>query len=86
MGSPRMKDFLQPRSKAVGSFLNQLVTLIEKDSMFEKDVTEAGIQNSILRQKKLRIGVKRGLKQLRDENWLSKDELQNLGKLLYIYA
>jgi len=86
MGSPRMKDFLQPRSKAVDSFLNQLVTLIEKDSMFEKEVTEAGIQNSILRQKKLRIGVKRGLKQLRDENWLSKDELQTLGKLLYIYA
>jgi len=86
MGSPRMKDFLQPRSKAVSLFLNQLVTLIEKDSMFEKEVTEAGIQNSILRQKKLRIGVKRGLKQLREENWLSKNELQTLGKLLYIYA
>jgi len=86
MGSPRMKDFLQPRSKAVGSFLNQLVTLIEKDSMFEREVTEAGIHNSILRQKKLRLGAKRGLKQLRDENWLSKDELQTLGKLLYIYA
>ncbi len=86
MGSPRMKDFLQPRSKAVSLFLNQFVTLIEKDSILEKEMTEAGIRNSILRQKKLRIGVKRGLKQLRDENWLSKDELQTLGKLLYIYA
>jgi len=86
MGSPRMKDFLQPRSKAVSSFLDQLVTLIEKDSMLEKEVTEAGIQNSVLRKRKLRIGVRRGLKQLRDENWLSKGELRALGKVLYIYA
>jgi len=86
MGSTRMKAFLRPRSKAVSLFLNQLVTLIEKDSTFEKEITEAGIQNSVLRQKKLRIGVKRGLKQLRDENWLSKDEFQTLGKLLYVYA
>ncbi len=86
MGSPRMKNLLQPRSKAVSLFLSQIVTLIEKDSMFEKEVTETGIQNSILRHKKLRIGAKRGLKQLKDENWLSKDELQTLGKLLYIYA
>ena len=86
MGSPRMKDFLQPRSKAFSSFLNQLITLIAKDSMFEKEITQAGIQNSILREKKLRIGVKRGLRQLRDENWLSRNELQTLGKILYIYA
>jgi len=86
MGSTRMKAFLRPRSKAVSLFLNQLVTLIEKDSTFEKEVTEAGIQNSVLRQKKLRMGVKRGLKQLHDENWLSKDEFQTLGKLLYVYA
>jgi len=86
LGAAKMKAFLQPRSKAITLFLNQLLTLIQKDPMFEKEVTDAGIHDSVLRMKKLRIGVKRGLKELRDENWISKDELQTFNKLLYIYA
>jgi hypothetical protein len=86
LGATKMKAFLQPRSKAMTVFLNQLVTLIQKSPMFEKEVTEAGIQDSVLRMKKLRRGVKRGLKELEDEKWISKNELQTLSKLLYIYA
>ncbi len=85
-GVTKMKSFLQPRSKAIALFLNQLVTLIQKNPMFEKKVTEAGIQESVLRTKKLRIGVKRGLKELKKEKWISKNELQTLGKLLFIHT
>jgi len=85
-GVARMKAFLQPRSKAITVFLNQLVTPIQKDSMFEKEVTEAGIQNSVLRIKELRIGVKRGLKELKNEEWISRSDFQTLGKLLFIHA
>jgi len=86
LGATKMKAFLQPRSKTMTAFLNQLVTLIQKNSMFEKEVTEAGIQDSVLRIKELRMGVKRGLKKLENEKWISKNELQILSKLLYIYA
>ena len=86
LGAAKMKTFLQPRSKAMTAFLNQLVTLIQKSPMFEKEVTEAGIQDSVLRIKELRMGVKRGLKELEDEKWISKNELQTFSKLLYIYA
>ena len=85
-GATKMKCFLQPRSKAITAFLNQLVTLIQKNPMFEKEVTEAGIQYSVLRTKKLRIGVKRGLKELKKEKWISKNELQTLSKLLFIHT
>ena len=85
-GAEKMKAFLQPRSKAITLFLNQFLTLIQKNPMFEKEVTDAGIQDSVLRIRKLRVGVKRGLKELENENWISKNELQNLSKLLYIYA
>jgi len=85
-GVARMKAFLEPRSKAITVFLNQLVPLIQKDSMFEKEVTEAGIQNSVLRIKELRIDIKRGLKELKNEEWISRSDFQTLGKLLFIYT
>ncbi|UCD26769.1 MAG: hypothetical protein JSV75_01200, partial [Candidatus Bathyarchaeota archaeon] len=85
-GATKMKCFLQPRSKAMTVFLNQLVTLIPQNPMFEKEVTEAGIQDSVLRTKKLRISVKRGLKKLKEEKWISKNELQTLSKLLFVHT
>lgn len=86
LGAAKMKEFLQPRSKAITAFLDQFVTLIQTNPMFEKDVTDAGIQDSVLRIKTLRMGVKRGLKELENEEWMSQNELQTIAKLLYIYA
>jgi hypothetical protein len=86
LGAARMKAFLQPRSKAIAAFLDQFITLIQRNPMFEKEVTDAGIEDSVLRIKQLRIGVKRGLKELENEEWMSPNELQTIAKLLYIYA
>ncbi len=86
LGAQKMKTLLQPRSKALTEFLNQLVTLIQKNPLLERELTDAGIHDSILRRRKLRIAVKRGLKELRKENWITKNENQSLGKLLYMYA
>jgi hypothetical protein len=86
LGATKLKAFLQPRSKAMTAFLSQFLTLIQKSPMFEKEVTDAGIQDSVLRIKELRMGIKRGLKELKDEKWISKDELQTFNKLLYIHA
>jgi hypothetical protein len=62
------------------------VALIEKNPMLEKDITEAGIQASILLKKRLRVGVKKGLIDLENESWISKKELEAFSKLLYIYT
>ena len=86
LGAAKMKALLQSRSKAITTFLNQFVTLIEKRPMLEKEITEAGIQDSILLTKKLRMGVKKGLEELEKENWISKNELETLSKILYIYS
>jgi len=86
LGAAKMKTFLEPRSKALTVFLNQLVTLLQKNPMFEKEVTEAGIQDSVLRTRELRISVKRGLQELENEKWISKNELETFSKQLYIYA
>jgi hypothetical protein len=85
-GATKMKCLLQPRSKAITEILNQLLTLIQKNPMLEKEVTEAGIQNSILRTKKLRIGVKKGLEDLKEEKWVTKNEVQAMGELLFMHT
>ncbi len=85
-GATKMKCFLQPRSEAITVFLDQLLTVIQRNPMFEKEVTEAGIQDSVLRTKKLRIGVKKGLKKLKEEKWITKKELQTLSNLLFVHT
>jgi len=86
LGAAKVKALLKPRSEAVATFLNQLPTLFERKPMLEKKATEGGIRNSILLRKQLRVGAKKGLKELEDENWISKSELQTISKLLYMYS
>ena len=81
-GATKMKSFLQPRSKAMTSLLNQLVALVQENPVFEKDLSDAGVQASILRTTESRIGIKRGLKELKEEKWISESELQTFSKLL----
>jgi hypothetical protein len=86
LGVAKLKSLLQCRSRAITMFLNQLVTFIERNPVLEKDVTEAGIQASMLLKKRLRVGIKKGLLELEKQNWVSKSELQAFSKILYIYT
>ncbi len=86
LGVTKVKTLIQPRSEVIATFLNQLLGLFEKKPMLEKEVTEAGIQKSILLGKNLRVALAKGLKQLESENWISRKELQAFSKILYTYA
>ena len=86
LGVARMKALLRPRSKALTAFLNQVISLLERNPMLEKEVTEAGIQRSLLLTRQLRVNVRKGLQELETEEWISPDELQNVSELLYMYV
>ncbi len=81
-GATKMKTFLQSRSKAITTLLNQLVILTAENPVFEKEVSAAGIKVNILRTIESRIGIKRGLKELKDEKWISESELLTYSELL----
>ncbi len=81
-GATKMKTFLQPRSKTITTLLNQLVILTDENPVFEKEVSAAGIKVNILRTTESRLGIKRGLKELKDEKWISESELQIYSELL----
>lgn len=86
IGTAKVKALLKPRSEALANFLNNLTSLLEKKPMLEKNLTEKGIEKSILLRKKLRASVKKGLKELENENWISQSEHQAFSQILYVYA
>ena len=76
-----MKSFLQSRSPAIAGLLDRLVDLTQENPVFEKEITKAGIKANILRTTELRVGVKRGIIELKDENWISESQCEVLSKL-----
>lgn len=81
-GASKMKSFLQPRSQAIATLLDQLVDLTQQNPVFESEITEAGIEASILRTAESRTSIKRGLTELLEENWISKNDFQMLNEQL----
>lgn len=81
-GAGKMKSFLQSRSPAIATLIDRLVDLTQENPVFEKEIIEAGIKANILRTKELQVGIKKGLTELRDEGWISENELQILNKEL----
>lgn len=82
LGVTKIKSLLQPRSKPTTNLLNQLLTVIEQNPVFEKELSDAGIRVNVLRTKKSRESIKKGLKELRAEGWISEDEFQTYDGLL----
>jgi hypothetical protein len=81
-GAGKMKSFLQSRSQAMTTLLDRLVDLTQENPVFEKEITEAGIKANILRTTELKVGVRKGLTELRDEGWISENEFQILNGLV----
>jgi len=81
-GVAKIKSFLQPRSKPIASLLNQLVTVIEQNPVFEKEISDAGAKANILRTKESCERIKIGLESLRDEGWISESEFQTFSEFL----
>jgi hypothetical protein len=81
LGGKKMKSFLQSRSPAIGGLLDRLVDLTQENPVFEKEITMAGIKANILGATELRVGIKRGIVELRDENWISESQCEVLSKL-----
>ncbi|MBN1784502.1 MAG: hypothetical protein JW815_02055 [Candidatus Bathyarchaeota archaeon] len=79
-GAGKMKAFLQPRSQAIATLLDRLVDLTQENPVFEKEITEAGIQANILRTTELKEEIKNGLTELKDEGWISETEFQILNE------
>jgi hypothetical protein len=81
-GVAKTKSLLQFRSKPVTNLINQTVVLLEKNPVFEKEIHDAGIESNILRTKESKRRLKKGLEELKDEEWISESEFEVFTKPL----
>jgi hypothetical protein len=82
LGISKVRSLFQPRSKAVSNVLAQVVTLIDQNPVFEKEVHDIGSDANILQSDEARERIRHGLADLRDENWLSPNETEDLCSML----
>jgi len=82
LGVSRAKSLFQQRSRAVTNVLNQLVTLIERDPVFKRDFHDTGVRANILKTAESRERITKGLEDLRNEEWVSANEVQTLSASL----
>lgn len=73
---------LNESSIPITRLVNRVVSLIEQNPMLEERVTNACLKTNILRSKKLRKSLVKGLEMLSMEDWLSESELEFLNKRL----
>jgi hypothetical protein len=61
-----------------------VVTLIERDPVFKRDIHDAGVRVNILQTVDSRQRIQKGLENLRNEEWISTNDVQTLSALLEI--
>lgn len=81
-GAAKIKSLLEPRSKPITKLLNQLIPLISRNPVFEKEIDDAGARANILRRKETCKRMKKGLEELRGEEWISESEFAELSSII----
>ena len=74
LGKAKVKQLLVPRFKAITLFLQELPRLIERDAVFEREISEAGEKADMLKTEFIREKIKSGLEKLKAEGWFSEKE------------
>jgi hypothetical protein len=80
--SGKMNYFLQNRSETISVLLDHLVDLTQENPVFEKELNEAGHKANIFRKTETQLSVKKGISELKEENWISEREYQILNERL----
>ena len=74
LGKTKVKQLIVPRFKAITSLLNKVPMLIEQNAAFGREISESGDKADMLKLGSIREQIKSGLKQIKDEGWLSEKE------------
>ena len=81
-GSGKMKCFFEPRSEVISILFDRLIDLTQENPVFEKEISEAALKANILRSTQSRVGLTKGINELKDEGWISENEAKDLNEQL----
>lgn len=76
LGMVKVKQLFSPRFKAITAFLNRFPSLLEKDAVFQREISEASDRVDILKASVAKEQIMNGLKRLKDEGWFSEKEYE----------
>ena len=81
LGKAKVKQLLVPRFKTITAFLNNFPALIERDAVFEREISETSDKADMLKTSVIREQIVNGLKRLKNEGWLSEKEYEAFAKV-----
>lgn len=81
LGRAKVKQLLVPRFKTITVFLNKFPALIERDAVFEREISEKRDEADMLKTNVIREQIVNGLKRLKNEGWLSEKEYEAFAKV-----
>jgi hypothetical protein len=76
LGRAKVKQLLVPRFRAITVFLNKFPALIERDAVFEREISETSDKADMLKTNTIREQIGNGLKRLKEEGWLSEKKYE----------
>ena len=80
LGKAKVKQLLVPRFKTITAFLNNFPALIERDAVFEREISETSDKADMLKTNSMREQIGNGLKRLKEEGWLSEKEYETFSE------
>lgn len=81
LGQAKIKNLLNPRFESISNLLQGFPKVISQSAVLEREIDEAGSKTNILR-KGLRKKIEEGLKQLKEEGWLSEKDCETFTQAL----
>lgn len=75
-GSSMIKSLLYHRSKPITNFFNQFMSVVGRNPVFEKDLSDAAMGASILRTKESKEKIRMGIEELKNDKWISESEFR----------
>jgi len=76
LGQAKIKNLLNPRFESISNLLYGFPKVISQSGVLEREINELSVKTNILRQS-MHKQIEKGLKQLREENWLSEKDCEN---------
>lgn len=86
LGKTKITQLWQPRNRKIIVFLNNLMSLLDEDIVFNHEISDACLKTNLLQNKKDREAIMQGLNKLKEQEWLSSSEFETFNQALSQYS
>lgn len=82
LGAQRVRMILRERSRPISTLINKFIDIVEAEPLLEERIRSACLKSNILRMRRTRKMILKGLSNLSTEGWINDEELEELKEAL----